>query len=291
MSIKFVRIVAAILVFGACFNANNSNASYKKHCEHKKNCNKPKDLSLGESGPIIGIAGDFGFSIIKDDSFIIPTTATQFIFSEDPTGTPNGSIPTSTFHSKHDYAYGGNLSYGYLASNNMETNLELAYHQIKNMDKDRKESFIKSDIVSLMVNGVYYAKIHNSIQPYINLGVGISRTNANGEIISTDTTAIVNINNNLTFSNLRAFKPSYQAGLGLSTELNSAILGIGYKFFGVADINDNDNSFSNLRVSTNFTPEGGITGSTLTMLNSENFKFGTLNNQIHNVSVFLKKII
>lgn len=322
MRFKLVKIFASILILGACFGiTNNVEASDKKfypvkHCKsktkhykkthhvkpcgtkihknhhQKKHCYRPcKDLSLKDSGAIIGASADFGIGINEDNNFYVQKISKDSLsLFED---LPLSDFPATAFSAKNDYAYGGNISYGYLTANNFETNLELGYHQVKNLDKLEIGSFIKSDIISLMLNGIYYANIHPSIQPYINLGIGGARTKANGVIITSDTfnnpdNTTIDI---LNFNNLKVFKLAYQAGLGLSTEFKSAILGIGYKFFGVADINQDD-SFSDLTVSTTFVlPDATPPSITTHLLDTSNFKFGTLSNKIHNVSIFIKKIV
>lgn len=299
-------------------NLSNKKHYYKKTYKHPKsvdNCNNPCASAIKTSGlmpgMVLGVTGDFGFAINENNEFTVAII--NGVNTSTAINPSNNLVINSTpiiFHAEHDAAYGGEISYGYLTESGIEGNISLGYHQIKNTDKEITTHAVESDIFTAMVNGAYYADF-GKVYPYITVGAGISRTNARGNFVDDVTAAPViptpfNTNQAIfggpiyvNFSNLRAIKLAYQAGIGLSTTVESVLLGVGYKFFGVASIEDADDSYSDLivaQVSSVISKDGAgnvTSGNYPSNIENtrKNFRFGHLENNVHNISVFAKLLI
>lgn len=290
MNFRSIKIFTLILMGGISLASNNVYAHNKTHCEYQKYQTKSC-----KTRPIIGISGDFGYSVDDDGNFKLPFFSkrdfTQTSDSINPGDASNHHFPANIFNAYNDYSYGGNLSYGYLIKNSLEANLELGYHQIKNIDKDSQGSFIKSNIMSAMVNGIFYVNINSFLHPYFSVGAGIARTNATANIVDKVLVDVnVTVPDIISIDNLKILKFAYQAGLGLTTHVGSAILGIGYKLFAVADIKDNEN-FSDLTILNREHNDIENKDMISTLNPGIPFTFGTLSNKVHNISIFAKKAI
>lgn len=341
---KLSKIFASAAIFGALvFSSSVSFADgmeyyNKKHHHHKKHCHTPvqhqpchtpapcvepcAQPKVGlNSGMILGISGDWGFAINENSDFALngiaptvtnPTPATPAT----ATAVTAPGFTATAFNAKHDYAYGGNISWGYMMSKGLEANVEVGYHQTKTKSTTISGSSMKSDIVSGLINGVYYADFGSMVLPYVSLGVGVARTKTNGILVDrqsaligstllADTSALDTSNtvrDVISFNDLKATRLAYQAGVGISAMLDSALVGIGYKFFGVNDLDSSDHDFTDMTAvkSGNIaTAAAGVvtaadlsTGSNIALKGAElPLAFGTLSNQIHNVTVFAKFIV
>lgn len=280
MKAKLFKIF--ILITGICLCFKNSNAN---SCQVKNYDKFPSKFR------IIGINGDWGYAINSNKNFNIQNIPYNFFNASTDALL---SLIETNFDAKKDYAYGGALSYGFLFNNRFEINGELAYHQVKNIDKIEVNSSIKSDIMSIMLNGIFYANLHPLFQPYVNLGLGLAHNRSNGNFSTSFRDLsfpeeILMIRENIIFNNLKNSKLAYQSGLGLNINTGSSIMGIGYKFFGLSAINEDDNLSSdfNLILVQASAPEPVIQ----TLNDNSQFKFGKLNTKIHNISISFKKII
>jgi len=212
-------------------------------------------------GMVAGIIGDIGFAINENSDFVY-----------DPAGDKKD---ISTFNAKIDSSYGGSILFGYLMENGLEGALEVGYRQTKEKDKTTA-SRLESDQWFGMIRGTYYLDLQTMVYPYIMAGIGIVRSDIKATLIKDDGTAT----DVAKISDLKKNKLGYQAGVGLSTVMQSAIIGIGYKFFGVAKIQDTDDY-----TDAKFTDFAAKPVADLTKV-----KFGSINQNFHTVEAFIKMV-
>jgi hypothetical protein len=223
-------------------------------------------------GMSIGVSLDYGIDIIKSENFKIKT------IQADLAPLTNPSFPAFNMVQKLNYFYGGEISFGYMMENRIGASINVAYHQSKIDDKNNKDSFLKPTILSGMLNFDYSLDLGLILYPYVSLGAGLGRIDIEGQFHNGDL--------ELDIKNLKKNKLIYQIGGGLLVKN----FGIGYKFFGLMDINDSD-TFTDLNVNLNNNGTGVAAGQVNFQLPSDAFKFNTFENKNHIVTAFMKFVI
>jgi opacity protein-like surface antigen len=241
---KITKILATAGMLAVFSFANNSNATE------------------GMTGGImVGVGGDIGFYSNEN---------TDLIYSPD-----GGTTDISTFNSKIDTSYGGYVTVGYMMDC-LEGAIEAGYRQFKEKDSKNSVSKLESKQWFGMLRGTYYLDLQSSIYPYVMAGVGLVRSKINATLVKDaspiDATQYANIDD------LKITKFGYEAGIGVATMFQSAMIGLGYKFFGVANIEDGDDY-----------SDATFTGFDQAAVDNANaVKFGEIAQKIHTVEAFVK---
>ena len=212
-------------------------------------------------GMTVGIGGDIGFKVNENNDFKY---------------TPDGQ-DFATFNSKRDTSYAGYITAGYMMDC-LEGALEIGYRQLKENDSKNTGSKLESKQWFGMLRGTYYLDLQSAIYPYVMAGLGIVRSEITATLVQDEGDASADYAT--ITGGLKINKFGYEAGLGVATMVQSAVIGVGYKFFGVANIKDSD-SYTNATF-TDFAQEE-VTGADLA-----DMRFGDISQKIHTVEAFAK---
>lgn len=310
---KLTKIVSAFALFGVlAMNSSYADGDYgmaaKKHNKKPKivECEKPmmeqpcyeaapmsmKKSGLG-SGMTLGVGVDGGFAVNSNSDFVI--SAIQVPIAAFGPLNPAAAFATQaiTFNQKRDTLYGAYASLGWMMSSGIEANAEIAYHQFKLKDKNNSKNSIESDIVSGMLNVNYYIDMFDGMfLPYVTVGAGIARDKSKGTLF--DNTPLVaagvaagvqNGPNQVSFKDLTKTTFAYQAGAGIATSFDNVVLGVGYKFFGLASFSD-----SNTDLTASVVSQTGGNAVPVIVGNYalNNLNFGSMKKNTHNVTAFVK---
>jgi opacity protein-like surface antigen len=216
------------------------------------------------SGMTAGIGGDIGFHINENSDFKYTTDGT--------------ADNTSTFNAEIDSSYAGYITIGYMMDC-LEGAIEGGYRQLKEKDSKGTGSKLESKQWFGMIRGTYYLDLQSSVYPYIMAGIGIVRSEVTATMIK-DATPVDPTQFATLSGGLKINKFGYEAGIGLATMLQSAVIGAGYKFFGVANLDDTD-SYTGATF-TDFAQKPLDAATLATM------KFGDISQKIHTVEAFVK---
>ena len=243
--VKIISTAGMLAVFGFANNSYSADAT---------------GTSGLTPGMIAGIGGDIGFAINEN-------TDTKF--------TPNGT-DFATFSAKKDTSYGVYGIVGYMMENGIEGALEVGYRQFKQKDKVSESTF-KSKQMFGMIRGTYYLDMQTMVYPYLMAGIGLARSDISASLVKDAGNAATDV---ATIDSLKVNKFAYQAGVGISTVMQSAILSVGYKYFGIAQIDDKDSSTDAV-----YTDFAGAAPADLTKV-----KFGKISQNIHTVEANVKLV-
>jgi opacity protein-like surface antigen len=126
--------------------------------------------------------------------------------------------------------------------------------------------------------------------PYVTVGAGIARDKSKGTLFDNAPLAATPAANLQTGPNQVSFKDltkttfAYQAGAGIATSFDNVVLGVGYKFFGLASFSDSNTDLTASVVSKTGTDVAPVIGTYA--LN--NLNFGSMKKNTHNVTAFVK---
>ena len=216
-------------------------------------------------GMTVGIGGDIGFKVNENNDFkYMPDNAT--------------ADDIATFNSKRDTSYAGYITAGYMMDC-LEGALEIGYRQLKEKDSKNTGSKLESKQWFGMLRGTYYLDLQSAIYPYVMAGLGIVRSEITATLVQ-DETEDASADYATITGGLKINKFGYEAGLGVATMVQSAVIGVGYKFFGVANIKDSD-SYTNATF-TDFEQEE------IDSADLADMRFGEISQKIHTVEAFAK---
>ncbi len=214
-------------------------------------------------GMTVGIGGDIGFKVNENSDLRYTIDGTDF----------------ATFNSQRDTSYAGYITAGYMMDC-LEGALEIGYRQLKENDSKNTGSKLESKQWFGMLRGTYYLDLQSAIYPYVMAGLGIVRSEITATLVK-DASPIVAADFATLTGGLKINKFGYEAGLGVATMVQSAVIGVGYKFFGVANIKDSD-SYTNATF-TDFAQKQ-LDPDVL----AQAMKFGEISQKIHTVEAFAK---
>jgi hypothetical protein len=268
---KFLKFAVFGVFALSALSSTNANC-YKNSCEKKgssfkESCAKPEMKITGMTpGMIFGFGGEWNFKIKEnsDFSYTLPAggISSAFTFdaskvkcvdgatSADPTCT-KGTLTYSgdqkalpiadidyAFNMKRDKGYGGNVTFGYLNEYGFLGELELGYKKLKYKDANYKSTMETNNVLGLL-RGTYYLDLGSMIYPYLTGAVGLSRINAKGTIYGVTKGDIDSTLKYLDFKDLQAIKIAGDAGIGIATMMDNAILSLGVKAAANKAIKDN----------------------------------------------------
>ena len=160
-----------------------------------------------------------------------------------PSLTTNGTnITAKSLKNKNLNGYGIGAGFGYVASDNIITDVTFAYNNSKTKTDSTNLAITKVDdnTLSAMLNGQYRFNLHNRISPYIMAGMGMNMVKTK---LTLPTTGMVinsvTINDSaatpapLTLNSLSSKNTTYlayQGGFGLNLEtIQSVSIDLGYR--------------------------------------------------------------
>lgn len=156
------------------------------------------------------------------------------------TGIVPGSLD-STIKNNGLNGYNGGISFGYVASENVWTDITFSLDSLKTKLQSSNPTIqkVKTDNVSAMLNGYYGLNMSNRFSPYVmlGLGVGVAKTTLtipqDGMVINGIQITVTENGQKVPLKGLKSKNTNYfayQGGFGLAFELMQSIsLDVGYR--------------------------------------------------------------
>ncbi len=157
-------------------------------------------------------------------------SASRFASSVDKVTTFNSTIRNSKLN-----GYGAGIGFGYVASEEIWTDITLSFNNYKTkLDKTKTNiQQVRNSNITGMLNGYYGFNMNNKISPYVMIGMGPAITQS--KITPPDTGMVINSNPALTdvkgeIKSKHTTYIAYQTGLGVSLKVMESIaLDISYR--------------------------------------------------------------